>query len=187
MGTHSTIHIYGKHRKNLVNIYTQYDGYYEGVGQEIYEWWSNKDNYGNGFEDTALLFVAYYKGDSAYNKYLTTENDVHEFNYYIYDDDDGIHFRITCEEWDDLHGRFIMETLRYSSLEEFKQFMKTKRLLAVLWNKHYDDFKDFTHEGRIRLDKKDYDELVSYIKMYGWNDLVEEFEKEYNENEGVSE
>lgn len=120
MGTHSTIHIYDRNRRNLVNIYTQYDGYYKGVGMEIYEWFSNKDNFGNGFYDTALLFVSAYKGNEAYNKYLCSIDDQEEYNYYIYDTDDGIRFSIKKDKWLDDECKVVMEqTLTYGTLEDF--------------------------------------------------------------------
>lgn len=128
MGTRSTIHIYNMRGKNLVNIYTQYDGYYQGVGKEIYEWWKNKDNYGNSFEDTAFLFIANYKGNSAYNKYLTTENDEEEYNYYIYEDkEEGVIFKIKKEIWLDETSQCAMITpLRYGNIDEFLEELNTE-------------------------------------------------------------
>lgn len=121
MGTRSTIHIYNRHGKNLANVYTQYDGYYQGVGKEIYEFFNNEENYGNGFDDTAFLFLAKYKGDSAYNRYLTTELDEQEYNYYIYEDNElGISFGISKEVWiENLQTTGIVHTLRYGTLKEF--------------------------------------------------------------------
>lgn len=128
MGTRSTIHIYNMRGKNLVNIYTQYDGYYQGVGKEIYEWWNNKDNYGNSFEDTAFLFIANYKGNSAYNKYLTTETDEQEYNYYIYEDkEEGVIFKIKKEIWlEDRETCGMITPLRGGNLEEFLEELNTE-------------------------------------------------------------
>lgn len=129
MGTHSTIHIYNMRGKNLVNIYTQYDGDYQSVGKMIYEWWKNKENYGNGFEDTAFLFIANYKGNSAYNKYLTTENDEEEYNYYIYEDkEEGVIFKIKKEVWLEDKGMCAMvTTLRGGNIDEFLEVLNTEK------------------------------------------------------------
>lgn len=128
MGTHSTIHIYTKNGRNLINIYNQYDGYYQGVGKEIYEWWSNKENYGNGFDDTAFLFIAKWKGDRPYNRYLTIERDEQEYNYYIYEDEENyVGFSIKKETWIDERRQFYMETtLKYGSLKEFLEELNTE-------------------------------------------------------------
>lgn len=128
MGTRSTIHIYSKYGKNLVNIYTQYDGYYQGVGKEIYEFWNNKENYGNGFRDTALLFISKYKGNEPYNRYLTDERDEQEYNYYIYEDEENyVSFSIRKETWINERSQFYIETtLRYGSLEEFLEELNTE-------------------------------------------------------------
>ena len=128
MGTHSTIHIYTKNGRNLINIYNQYDGYYQGVGKEIYEWWSNKDNYGNGFDDTAFLFIAKWKGDRPYNRYLTTERDEQEYNYYIYEDEEvGVRFSIRKEKWFDKEMEFGSKwMLNYGTLEEFLKELNTE-------------------------------------------------------------
>lgn len=128
MGTHSTIHIYKKNGHNLINIYNQYDGYYQGVGKEIYEWWNNKDNYGNGFEDTAFLFISSWKKDRPYNRYLTTETDEQEYNYYIYETDKGVVFGIRKEVWIDERQEFYLkDTLRYGSLEEFLEELNNEK------------------------------------------------------------
>ena len=128
MGTRSTIHFSNRTGRHLVSIYTQYDGYYEGVGQEIYDFFSNKENYGNGFEDTALLFVAKYKGNSAYNKYLTFENDVQEYNCYITEGEKGeLIFSITKEVFvDKFDDIAILKTLRYGDLKEFAKELNTE-------------------------------------------------------------
>ena len=128
METRSTIHIYSKYGKNLVNIYTQYDGYYQGVGKEIYEFWNNKENYGNGFRNTALLFISQYKGNKPYNRYLTDERDEQEYNYYIYEDKENyVSFSIRKETWIAERRQFYMETtLRYGSLKEFLEELNTE-------------------------------------------------------------
>lgn len=122
MGTRSTIHIYNRYKNNLVNIYTQYDGYYQGVGKEIYEWWKNKENYGNGFTDTAFLFISNYKGNQSYNRYLTNEIDEQEYNYYIYEDFETGEpmFGIKKEVWFKEEQEFGMQhKLYYGTIEEF--------------------------------------------------------------------
>lgn len=127
MGTHSTIHIYNRSGRNLINIYNQYDGYYQGVGKEIYEWWNNKEHYGNGFDDTAFLFIANWKKDRPYNRYLTSERDEQEYNYYIYETENGVEFRIRKEVWIDERQEFYLkDTLMYGSLEEFLKELNTE-------------------------------------------------------------
>lgn len=128
MGTRSTIHIYDRNGRNLVNIYNQYDGYYQGVGKEIYEWWKNKENYGNEFEDTAFLFIANWKGNAAYSKYLTTQTDEQEYNYYIHEDiKEGVLFSIKKEAWFEKEQEIgMIYKLRYGSLEEFLEELNTE-------------------------------------------------------------
>lgn len=128
MGTRSTIHIRDRYGRHLVSIYTQYDGYYEGVGKEIYEFFKDKKNYGNGFEDTALLFVAKYKGNKSYNKYLTRDTDIEEYNYYITENDIGqIVFSISKEKYiDEIDDFAIVRTLSYGTLKEFVEELNTE-------------------------------------------------------------
>lgn len=122
MSTHSTIHIKDRNGRHLVSIYTQCDGYYEGVGQEIYEFFSNKENYGNGFEDTALLFVAKYKGNEAYNRYLTRESDRQEYNYFIIEGEKEVLFSISKEVYVEEYERFaLMNVLPIGNIKEFAE------------------------------------------------------------------
>lgn len=127
MGTRSTIHIRDRYGRHLVSIYTQYDGYYEGVGKEIYEFFKDKKNYGNGFEDTALLFVANYKGNKSYNKYLTRESDRQEYNYFIQEGKEGILFSISKEVYVEQYENFaLIDTLMGGNLEEFVEELNTE-------------------------------------------------------------
>ena len=127
MGTRSTIHIYDNYGRHLVSIYNQYDGYYQGVGKEIYEWFKNKENYGNGFSDTMFLFIANWKGNTAYHKYLTTETDEQEYNYYISWYEGQLTFTIKKEVWIDERQEFYMQTtLRNGTLEQFLEELNTE-------------------------------------------------------------
>lgn len=127
MGTHCTIHISDRYGRNLVSLYTQYDGYYEGVGQEIYDFFKDKKNYRNGFEDTALLFVAKYKGDKAYNRYLTRPSDIQEYNYYITENDGQILFSIKKEQFvKELDSYVLVNKLNYGTLKDFAEELNTE-------------------------------------------------------------
>lgn len=129
MGTRSTIHFYNEGR-NVLNIYTQYDGYLEGVGKQILDFFENKENRGNGIQDDALLYVLKYK-DGAYNMYATTETDEQEFNYYIYSNYDEkkkehtLEFRVTREGWFDSIKKYgIITLLGFGSFEDFKHLIE---------------------------------------------------------------
>ena len=122
MGTRSTVKFY-RRGKCLLALYNQYDGYYEGVGQELVEFFENKENMGNGFEDTALLYVCYKKQGKPYHTYLTTENDFEEFNYVITETDEGLEFTIYKELYLE-EGVAYQRVLQWADFEEFKKFIK---------------------------------------------------------------
>ena len=126
MGTRSTVKFYNRNGRCILSLYNQYDGYYEGVGQELVDFFDNKDNYGNGFEDTALLYVCYKKQGKPYHTYLTNENDKQEYNYSIFEDDKGeLTFEIEEERWVEKWDTFVMvPTLRFASFEHFKTFIE---------------------------------------------------------------
>lgn len=74
MGTHSVINIFGEDRKPLASIYTQYDGYPEGVGSNLYNFLLKRkitNGYGmdaqympvsNGMNDLAAQLLVHLKG-----------------------------------------------------------------------------------------------------------------------------
>ncbi len=121
MGTHSTIKFYTKHNKCILSIYNQYDGYITGEGQVIYDFL--KDIKGNGFDDIALLYVLY-KKKGPYHTYATTEQDIQEYNYKIYDTDEDIKISIQEEKYiEELQDYALVTTLRYGSLEDLKHYI----------------------------------------------------------------
>lgn len=123
MGTHSTIKFYNKSKKCILAIYNQYDGYITGEGANIYEFFQRKECRGNGFDDEALMFVLY-KKKGAYHTYATTEQDMQEYNYEIYNTEDGI--RITIKEeryFDEINGFALYTSLNYGTLEDLKHYI----------------------------------------------------------------
>ena len=97
MSTNGTIRFIDKRGRKLLNIYNHYDSYYSGLGQKIFDFFSDETNYGNGFEDTILLFVCYLKKGEPYAVYATDEDDVQEYNYEIYETDKGLRFSVKRE------------------------------------------------------------------------------------------
>lgn len=102
MGTHSTQLFVEKNNEKetpLVNIYTQYDGYIDGVGHQLAEFLLSKkivngipggmntSNYANGF---GCLIASYIKSikKEAGNVYITNLEDKEEYNYKIIFDND---------------------------------------------------------------------------------------------------
>ena len=119
MGTRSTVKFIDRNGRYLLSIYNQFDGYYEGIGQELVEFFSNPENYGNGFEDTALLYICKKKQGKPYHTYLTTQTDEQEYNYEIYDTEDGLKFTIKKDYYFS-DGKYGTKTeLSYATLEEF--------------------------------------------------------------------
>ena len=135
MGTRSTVKFY-RGGKCLLALYNQYDGYYEGVGQELVDFFGNKENYGNGFEDTALLYVCHKKQGKAYNTYLTSERNIEEYNYIIEDSETGLTFSIFKESFlEDKNGdaHFVYEyPIRWASFEDFKKFIEDNSIKEVV-------------------------------------------------------
>lgn len=126
MGTRSTVKFYNRNGRCILSLYNQYDGYYEGIGQELVDFFGNKDNYGNGFEDTALLYVCYKKQGEPYNTYLTNESDKQEYNYSIFDNESGkLTFEIEEEIWLQKQKTFaLIKTLQFANFEKFKNFIE---------------------------------------------------------------
>lgn len=98
MGTRSKtsfIEKRGDKLTHLVSIYQQFDGYIEGVGYEIANYILNKeivngiklgdmatDKKANGFTCLIAQFIRDFKTEIG-NLYITTENDIQEYNYDI--------------------------------------------------------------------------------------------------------
>ena len=98
MGTRSKtsfIEKRGDKLTHLVSIYQQYDGYIEGVGYEIANYILNKeivngiklgdretDKKANGFTCLIAQFIRDFKTEIG-NLYITTENNIQEYNYDI--------------------------------------------------------------------------------------------------------
>lgn len=127
MGTRSTVKFIDRYGKNLLSLYNQYDGYYEGIGEELLEFFKNKENYGNGFSDTALLYVCYKKQGKPYHTYLTTQVDLQEYNYEIQDTEDGLRFTIIRDYYFDDNKYGTKTELSYGTLKDFEEEIKTKK------------------------------------------------------------
>lgn len=105
MGTRSLtkIHADGKKSPVLVSIYQQYDGYFEGVGEDLQRFlkgmivvngfsmfgMETPKKAANGTGCLAAQVVHYLKKDIG-GTYIVTENDVQEYNYDIYLEDDKL-------------------------------------------------------------------------------------------------
>ena len=101
MGTRSKtsfIEKRGEELTHLVSVYQQYDGYIDGVGHEIAEYIlskkmcngipiGNTDNLANGFDCLIAQFIRDFKKDVG-GLYITTEDNIQEYNYDIIFDND---------------------------------------------------------------------------------------------------
>lgn len=102
MGTRSTQLFVEKNNKKetpLVNIYTQYDGYIDGVGYQLAEFLLSKEivngipygvntsNFANGFGCLVASYIASIKEEVG-NVYITSLDDRQEYNYKIIFDND---------------------------------------------------------------------------------------------------
>lgn len=102
MGTRSKtsfIEKRGDKLKHLVSVYQQYDGYIEGVGHDIAKYILSKQicngirlgrdtsNLVNGFTCLIAQFIRDFKTDVG-GLYITTEDDIQEYNYDIIFDSD---------------------------------------------------------------------------------------------------
>lgn len=78
---------------SLMKIYKQYDGYLEGWGLKLKHFFSkleyvngfditDKTNKANGFKDAVLLLIKEYKTEAG-DIYLTTKEDMQEYNYIV--------------------------------------------------------------------------------------------------------
>lgn len=173
MGTHSTVKFYNRGR-NILNIYNQFDGYVAGEGNEILKFLEDENWKGNGFDDTALLYVCYKKNGKPLHTYATTERDIQEFNYTIDNTEEGLRFTITEDTYNDDNQEVLVTLLRYASFEEFKKFVNTECLRELIFWKHCEEFTD---EMRKYFRKADYEQLVKQVEFYNWTDILEEIEK----------
>lgn len=124
MGTRSTVKFYNRKGRNILSLYNQYDGYLSGIGSSIVEFFNDEMSKGNGIEDIALLYVCYMKKGKPYHCYLTSETDQEEYNYQIFDTDEGIKITITCEKYSDEYGQFVLVTLcDYVSVDELEKII----------------------------------------------------------------
>lgn len=95
MGTRSTTRFYNEgSNEPVLCVYQQYDGYIEGVGHTLAHWLKDKkvlngfgdhkmeDGYANGMGCLAAQYVKDQK-DSIGGFYLTTRNDLQEYNYEV--------------------------------------------------------------------------------------------------------
>jgi hypothetical protein len=93
MSTRSTVKFYNKN-KCILSVYQQFDGYVEGVGHSLANWLYKKtiidgindqklkDGFANGMGCLAAQYVAENKL-SIGKFYLTTSNDIQEYNYKV--------------------------------------------------------------------------------------------------------
>lgn len=110
MGTRSTTKIYSKKGGDfLCCMYCQFDGYLSGHGKKLKDFLSGKKIINgicgqtlktsfNGPGCMAAAIIAYFKEDIG-GYYLFPENNLQEYNYTLYPDDEKIMIEIT--DWDD--------------------------------------------------------------------------------------
>lgn len=120
MGTRSTVKFY-ENGENILSVYQQYDGYPEGVGEQIVKLLKKYEivnglpvsnmaeeiTIANGLGELALFYILDNK-DKNGNIYATTESNTEEFNYEIYSifKDKSVIERINVYHYDELifHG-----------------------------------------------------------------------------------
>ena len=113
MGTRSTVKFISKtkhekliHEYNytpLVNIYQQFDGYIEGVGHDLAQFLLDRtiingigfkqddmNKYANGFGCLVAEYIATHK-ERVGGLYITDMDDVEEYNYEVYFDEDALY------------------------------------------------------------------------------------------------
>ena len=128
MSTNGTVKFVDKRGRYLLNLYNHYDSYYSGLGELIYEFFSDEKNFGNGFEDTILLFLCFIKEGKPYRVYATDEKDIQEYNYTIYETEDGLRFSIKRE------GKIVNMKMTYrtklekGTLTQFRKELDTEKL-----------------------------------------------------------
>lgn len=182
MGTHSTVKFYNRGH-NILNIYNQYDGYISGEGIEILNFLEDERWQGNGIDDLALLYVCYKKDGKPYHTYATTETDIQEYNYTIYQTDDGLMFKVTEETWDSENERTCLVTLlRYGTLKEFKRLVQTEYLRDLIFMEHCEEIDDDTRQY---YRKMNFSQLLEQARLHNWNNIIEKIDlKDMEEEEG---
>jgi hypothetical protein len=133
MGTRSTIKIHngGKNSDVLVTLYKQFDGYFDGLGEELKSFledihlvngfsMNEKRKIANGMGCLAAQLIVHFK-QGVGGVYVTTEGDSQEYNYQIYEKDG----KIICEgeghgehKWI-LNGPPIEDKPSYNEVAEF--------------------------------------------------------------------
>jgi hypothetical protein len=114
MGTRSTTTIKNEDGKVLVTIYVQYDGYPDGLGQELADFLSSRTvingfgtetatNYANGMGCLAAQLIGHLKSDQIGNVYITREGDSQEYNYTVYLKDKELYLRCDSEYYGHLY------------------------------------------------------------------------------------
>lgn len=109
MGTRSTI-TFKKDGKPICKIYQQFDGYLEGVGVELKDFLKSRE-FVNGFSDTNVFngagcciaqYIAEHK-NGAGNLYMTSFDDVEEYNYtinFLHNEETYVVDRVECSVTD---------------------------------------------------------------------------------------
>ena len=124
MGTRSTVKFYNRKGRNILSLYNQYDGYLSGIGSSILEFFNDEMSKGNGIEDIALLYVCYMKKGKPYHCYLTSETDQEEYNYQIFDTDEGIKISITTEKWSEEFNQIVLvDVASWITLDELQDLI----------------------------------------------------------------
>lgn len=101
MGTHATVKFVNSTNQYLGGLYIHYDGYLDGVGEEITAILRKAKlgngisgdvkmgEFFNGFEDLGAQMISLLKKNTVGNVYLTTEDTIEEYNYRIEEQKDG--------------------------------------------------------------------------------------------------
>ena len=123
MGTRSTIKFKEtKQSEPVLCVYRQFDGYLEGAGRDYAEWLkdykilngfseqSMDDKYANGVECLALQWVKHFKV-SIGNFYATTSNDMQEYNYEVFMDNNIL--KMSCKYYDKYFEGTVEEFLDF--------------------------------------------------------------------------
>lgn len=147
MGTRSKtsfIEKRGEKLTHLVSVYQQYDGYIEGVGHEIAEYILSKkicngiklgrdtSNLANGFTCLIAQFIRDFKKDVG-GLYITTEDNIQEYNYDVVFDSDlyygnsfneeletNEYFKVKVIDWNEqtIFEGTLKELLEFSESDE---------------------------------------------------------------------
>lgn len=130
--------------EHLVSVYQQYDGYIEGVGYKIANFILSKEicngirlgrdtsKLANGFDCLIAQFIRDFKTEVG-NLYITTEDNIQEYNYNVIFDEDlyfsnsfndelptDRYFEIKVYDWNDqtLFEGTLKELLEFKECEE---------------------------------------------------------------------